>query len=254
MDIITLNGAVTTAVLPDSGADISAAGTGILSQLNEHIDNLLPSSVIPKAANGAEMHPVGRLPVCFKIGNKKHLDDLHIYPNVTGTLMSWNTCKELGILPDCYPNPTITSITVSSIANTTAIPPSPHSSLDKHSAVQEFPTVFDGNIDSMEGEKFHIYLTDDAKPFCVNTPRSIPYAYRDKLKAELDLLQSQNIIAPVTEATDWCAPIVVAPKKNSDRIRMCVDLSHLNRYVKRERYQSPTPAEAIADISACQAT
>ena len=34
---------------------------------------------------------------------------------------------------------------------------------------------------------------------------------------------------------------------------MCVDLSHLNRYVKRERYQSPTPAEAIADISASQA-
>ena len=105
----------------------------------------------------------------------------------------------------------------------------------------------------MEGEEFHIYLTDDARPFCVNTPRSISYAYPDKLKAELDLLQSQNIIAPVIEATDWCAPIVVAPKKNTDRIRMCVDLSHLNRYVKRERYQSPTPAEAIADISACQA-
>ena len=34
---------------------------------------------------------------------------------------------------------------------------------------------------------------------------------------------------------------------------MCVDLSHLNRYVKRERYQSPTPAEAIADLFACQA-
>jgi len=34
---------------------------------------------------------------------------------------------------------------------------------------------------------------------------------------------------------------------------MCVDLSHLNRYVKRERYQSLTPAEAIASISACQA-
>ena len=58
MDIITLNGAVTTAVLPDSGADILAADTGIFSQLNEHIDNLSPSSVIPKAANGAEMHPV----------------------------------------------------------------------------------------------------------------------------------------------------------------------------------------------------
>ena len=84
------------------------------------------------------------------------------------------------------------------------MPPPPDTCLplDKHSVVQEFPTVFNGNINSMEGEKFHIYLTDDAKPFCVNTPRSIPYAYCDKLKAELDLLESQNIITPVTEATD----------------------------------------------------
>ena len=34
---------------------------------------------------------------------------------------------------------------------------------------------------------------------------------------------------------------------------MCVDLSRLNRYVKRERYQSPTPAEAVADISTNEA-
>ena len=77
-------------------------------------------------------------------------------------------------------------------------------------------------------------MTVHAKPFCVNTPRSVPFAYRDKLKAELDLLQSQQIIAPVTEATEWCIPIVVTPKKNSDKIRMCVDLSHLNRFVVRE--------------------
>ena len=34
---------------------------------------------------------------------------------------------------------------------------------------------------------------------------------------------------------------------------MCVDLSHLNRYVKRELYQSAIPAEAVADISATKA-
>ena len=43
IDITALNGTTTTDVLPDSGADISAAGTSILSQLNEHIDNLSPS-------------------------------------------------------------------------------------------------------------------------------------------------------------------------------------------------------------------
>ena len=117
----------------------------------------------------------------------------------------------------------------------------------------EFPTVFDGQIKTMHGEEFHISLTEDAKPFYVNTPRSIPFAYRDKLKVELDLLQAQGIIAPVTKPTEWRAPIVVIPKKDADSIRMCVNLSRLNRYIRRERYQSPTPAQAVADIPADKA-
>ena len=79
----------------------------------------------------------------------------------------------------------------------------------------------------MQGEYFHISLTDDVKLFCVNTPRSIPIAYRDKLRAELDILHQQNIITPVTEATEWCAPI--------------------------ECNQSCTPAQAVADIAATNA-
>ena len=35
---------------------------------------------------------------------------------------------------------------------------------------------------------------------------------------------------------------------------MCVDLSRLNRYVRRERYQSCTPAQAVANIAASEAT
>ena len=73
--------------------------------------------------------------------------------------MSWKTCKELGILPICYPNQTISSTTVNSVA---ATPPVASSPLDKHCAAYEFPTVLDGNINNMEGEEFHIYLTDDA--------------------------------------------------------------------------------------------
>ena len=98
----------------------------------------------------------------------------------------------------------------------------------------DYPPVFDGNVKTMEGELFHIALTDDVKPSCINTPLTIPYALRDKLKSELELLQEQTIIAPVTEPTEWCAPIVVAKKIGTDKIRMCVDLSHLNKYVRRE--------------------
>ena len=102
----------------------------------------------------------------------------------------------------------------------------------------------------MDGEEFHIELVDGAQPFCVHTPRTIPFAYREKLQDELALLRSQGIIAPVTTPTEWCVPIVVTPKKDSDRIRLCVDLSRLNKYVRRERYQSPSPAQAVADIAA----
>ena len=257
--ISSLNGSIDTEVLPDSGADISAAGKEILSHLGEHVDNLLPSEIIPRAANGTRMRPIGKIAVLFQLGHRKYTDDLHIYPGVSGTLISWRAAKNLGILPKCYPYSNGTTVSSMVVER-----PPPHSINAAESAktsgiptaeemMEEFPTVFDEQIRTMEGEEFHISLTDDAKPFCVNTPRSIPFAYHDKLKTELNLLESQGIIEPVTEATEWCAPIVVTPKKDTDRIRMCVDLSHLNRYVRRERYQSLTPAQAVADIAASDA-
>ena len=113
-----------------------------------------------------------------------------------------------------------------------------------------FPTAFDGQIRVMPGEEFHIAT---AKPFYVHTPRTIPFVYLDKLQAELNLLESQHIITLVTEAITWCMPIVVTPKKHSDKIRMCVDLSHLNYFVIHERYQSPTPDEAVVHIAVSDA-
>ena len=44
-----------------------------------------------------------------------------------------------------------------------------------------------------------------------------------------------EVISPVTEPTDWCSGIVVVPKAN-DAVRICVDLTHLNKAVNREVY------------------
>ena len=124
------------------------------------------------------MHPVGKLPIRLKLGDKEFSDDLHIYPDVCGILISWKACKNLGILPDCYPHPPVTTNTVYTTA--TVAPPilnSPPTStntstlpLNKDSIVTEFPSVFDGVIRAMDGEKFHIYLMNNAKPFCVTPP------------------------------------------------------------------------------------
>ena len=234
-------------VLPDSGTEITAAGTEIFDCLDHHPDNLLPSTVIPRAVNGSSMIPIGRIPITKYLQGKQCTDDLHIIPGVKGCVISWEVSKCLGIFPAHYLNqignaPTITRVD----AGTGGI-------LAAQQMMNEFPSVFDGQVRVMEGEQFHITLTEKTTPFCVKTPWTVPFAYREKLKAELELLQQQGIIAPVTEATQWCTVIVVTPKKGTERIRMCIDLSKLNRYVLREQYQSPTPAEIVADIATSEA-
>ena len=214
--------------------------------IGEHIDNLASSNVAPKTASGHLMHPLGKLPnVRFDVEGRSTTEDVHIYRGVSGALLSWAASQRLGILPDQYPTP-LPRQDVPRVVSTNA-------DVTRDEIMAEFPSVFDGQIRIMPGEEFHIKLTEDARPFCVNTPRTIPFAYKDKLKAEIDLLAQQGIIAPVTEPTDCCAPIVVTPKKESERIRMCVDLSRLNKYVCRERYPSVTPAEAVTDIAQAKA-
>ena len=75
----------------------------------------------------------------------------------------------------------------------------------------------------MLGEVFTIQLKDGARPFCVNTPRRVSFAYREPLKEQLDTLTAQGIITPVTAPSRWCTPIVVVPRKSSDEVRLCVD-------------------------------
>jgi len=58
--ISTLNGSAMAPVLPDSRADFSAAGPHLLTLLNEHPANLLPSQMSPHSASGHKMKPIGK--------------------------------------------------------------------------------------------------------------------------------------------------------------------------------------------------
>ena len=190
------------------------------------------------------MSPIGKLPVNITIGNSTYRDEIHIYPEVNGVLLSWKTCKGLHILPLRYSEP-LESPSTKAVMTQPASTPSHTHPITSDDITSEFPSVFNEKVKPMDGEQFHIALMEEAKPFCIKTPRAIHFAYRDKLKAELETLQDQGIITPVMYPTEWCAPIVT-PKKESESTRMCVDLLHLNQYVKRERYPTTTPAQAIS--------
>ena len=70
-------------VLPDSEADISAAGQTIVGMLGHHLDNLAPSEISPRAVNGACMKPVGKIPVTIILQGRTCRDDMHIFPGVS---------------------------------------------------------------------------------------------------------------------------------------------------------------------------
>ena len=163
-------------------------------------------------------------------------DTLQVFSFIPGgMLISWKTATKLNILPKGYP---------AQIRDTTTV-----DKLTAEYLISEFPSLFNGQIQVMAGETLRIHRKDNTKPFCVSAPRMIPYAYRGKVQKELQSLQAQGIIKPVAEPTEWCAPIVVTPKKNSEDIRICVDFSKLNKYVQRDLYSVCTPSDVIADTS-----
>ena len=79
--------------------------TGNLERSRTTHSDLLPSHISPRAVNGSCMTPIGKLPVTIQLEGRRHTDDLHIYPGVSGALISWKAAKQLGILPDHYPHP-----------------------------------------------------------------------------------------------------------------------------------------------------
>ena len=96
--------------------------------------------------------------------------------------------------------------------------------------VWDLPQLFRG-LGKFDSE-YTIHLEEGAKPFALTTPRRVPISLMKAVNKELERMEELGVIAPVTEPTDWCAGMVVVPKKNNE-VCICVDLTRLNQSVKR---------------------
>ena len=117
---------------------------------------------------------------------------------------------------------------------------------DKPDFIKEFPDLFKG-LGKLE-TPYEISLTPDARPTCIFAPRKIPHPLKPKVKEEIDKMINQGIISPVTEPTTWCSGIVVVPKQNGD-VRICVDLTQLNKAVRREIHPMNSVDESLAKLA-----
>jgi hypothetical protein len=187
-------------------------------------------------------------------------------PDISGLLLSWYDCISLGILHDGYPRPWKNSrhgMQINSLqtANRRKAPyvydgivpldPSPDDiQRIGNDIARQFDDVFDqtGSLNCMEGPEMIIELTDDATPFYVNGSRPLPFADRPAVKKLLDDYVEKKIICPVTEPSDWAAPLVVT-RKSDGSLRICVDHTRLNRFVRRPTHPTRAPRDAVAEIT-----
>ena len=89
VQMTSLTGKKNITVLPDSGAEITAAGMGILKYLDHYPHNLLPSTIVPRTVNGSNMLPIGRIPITIHLEGKQYTDNLYVIPGIKGCVISW---------------------------------------------------------------------------------------------------------------------------------------------------------------------
>ena len=112
---------------------------------------------------------------------------------------------------------------------------------------EEFPGLFKGLGRVNEKYKYHIAMRDNAKPLCLYTPRKVPHPLLPKLKQEIDNMVEQGVVSPVKTPTEWCSGIVCVPKHNG-AVRVCVDLTALNKSVQREIHPMASVDSSLANL------
>ncbi|KAL7861729.1 hypothetical protein SRHO_G00131700 [Serrasalmus rhombeus] len=95
---------------------------------------------------------------------------------------------------------------------------------------------------------YKIVLKPGAKPFSLSTPRRISLPLMPRVKEELNRMEQQGVISKVEQPTEWCAPMVVVPKQMG-KVRICTDLTELNKSVLRERHPLPSVEHTLGQLA-----
>ena len=112
-------------------------------------------------------------------------------------------------------------------------------------SVEEESSLFK-NLGSLPLQ-YKIELTENAEPYAIFVPRPVHFPLMEKTKQELDRMLQLGVIEEASGPTEWCSPMVVVPK--GDTVRVCSDLTRLNKYVRREVHPKATVEESLDKLS-----
>ena len=104
-----------------------------------------------------------------------------------------------------------------------------------------YPNSFD-RLGRLKGE-YNIRVDPTVKPV-THARRKVPIESKEAIDKELDYLIEEEIITEQVEPTPWVSSVTFPMKPNGE-VRVCLDLSNLNKAIIREHHK-PMTVEEIA--------
>jgi len=203
----------------DSGAMCSVMSYGT-AKLFEKVAPITRSDVIISGVNGPAVKALGMITLLCEHKNIKRSVNFQIMNTPRGiNLLGRDDSVDFGLIMRIHT-----------------------ARLETESIIEKYSDVLGEEIGCIPGE-YEIKIDKSIEPV-VHAPRPVPVAIREQLQAELKHLEKCNIIAKVTEPTQWVSSLVCVRKKNG-RVRICIDPTDLNRAIRREHY----PMNSFDDVA-----
>ena len=248
--------------IADTGAQVCIAGRSLLRSLDISPRHLQASPRTVSHVAGGGVKLLGSLECNVTAGTVTTSELVYIAEGVQRLYLSLGACKALRLVPQDFPRPAagIGALTTSDAPDNPTRPMTPPyelveenvERLEKWFLEQFGRTVFATErtpLPEMRGPPHHIHLRPDVRPHAVHVPATVPHHFYDEVRRQLDDDIARGIIeeVPAGEPTEWCARMVVVPKKDG-KPRRTVDFQKLNRACLRETHHSRPPFDLITSV------
>lgn len=205
----------------DTGADVSAIPAQMYYCINQNETELCKPDRPLFGPGGTPLHVLGMCRETLCKGEQVIQENVYVIKDLHIALLSRPASVKLNLV-------------------------SRADSIDMKVLNENYPKLCQG-LGLMQ-QPYTIKLKPNAVPFSLATPRRVPIPLLGKVKQELERMESMGVISRVEEPTDWCSGMVPVPTKN-DSVRICVDLTHLNEAVCREKYILPSVEQTLGSLA-----
>ena len=238
LNILHKNGLSTFRTFPDTGSATTLIASDLAKKYN--IQSAKPSTTKYVSVNGDPVPTTGKAMISLCTSNRSVQSTAVITTAISNeVIVRRDDLKKLGVISKQFPNPIF-------------IVSENHYSNIWESLIKDNPDVLTDDLpnNSMDTGcvSMKIHLTPgEITPFRISTARQIPLHWREKAERIVKKLLDRGLIKQKDNPTEWCAPGFFVAKKNGD-LRLVIDYTRLNKYVRRPIHTFPSTQEILSGI------